>query len=247
MIRILENFALKNWQLRSVEGPLRLDEGVFEAFLSAPFDLLPGFKGPRHKKHKDGRGKDHPRYGRFIYALAKHYAPELTVEVGTYCGGTAIGWAKAIVESGTGRLICVDNDTYSHGSYPEVARENLSRIGISPNRYELIIGNSKQIIPELAVLLKQQVDIYMVDGDHTYEGALADITNGLSMLKPGGFVLVHDIDRNRNMDERTPEHPHPVYEAFKHVINEYGFAWTTLKFVRKHLGIIQVRRHAQRL
>ncbi|HEX2244644.1 MAG TPA: hypothetical protein VHK27_15625 [Gammaproteobacteria bacterium] len=108
MIRELENFALRNWQLRSIEGPLRLDPNVFQTFLSAPFDFLPDFIGP-HKK--SGRGKEHPRHGRFIYALAKCYAPKITVGVGTYCSGTAIAWAQAIIEQGSGKLICVDNDT----------------------------------------------------------------------------------------------------------------------------------------
>ncbi len=49
MIRGLENFALRNWQLRSIEGTLRLGPNVFQTFLSAPFDFLPDFIGP-HKK-----------------------------------------------------------------------------------------------------------------------------------------------------------------------------------------------------
>ncbi|MGH8500893.1 MAG: class I SAM-dependent methyltransferase [Gammaproteobacteria bacterium] len=240
MIRILENFALKNWQLRAIEGPLRLDTRVFDAFLAAPYDLLPDFQGPANRNIKGGRGKDHPRYGRFIYAFAKTYAPELTVEVGTYCGGTAIGWAKAIVETGSGKLVCVDNDTYSHGSFPEIARKNLSGIGIGTDRYELLTGSSKQLIPELAGRLKGQVDMYMVDGDHTYEGALADIENGLPMLRPGAFVLVHDLDRGRQMDEQTSAHPFPVYEAFMKVIDDRKLEWIILKFIRKHLGIIRV-------
>ena len=49
-------------------------------FLSTPFDFLPDFISP-HKK--SGRGKEHPRYGRFIYALAKYCAPKITVGIGT--------------------------------------------------------------------------------------------------------------------------------------------------------------------
>ena len=61
--------------------------------------------------------------------------------------------------------------------------------------------------------------------------------NGLPMLKPGSFMLVHDIDRNRRMDEMTAEHPHPVYEAFQDVVRAQGYEWCILKFIRKHLGV----------
>ena len=78
-----------------------------------------------------------------------------------------------------------------------------------------------------------------MDGDHTYEGALADLNNGLQMMKPGGFVLVHDLDTNRRMDEMTDEHPHPVYEAFMEIFGKCNFEFCILKFIRKHLGVIK--------
>jgi predicted O-methyltransferase YrrM len=72
--------------------------------------------------------------------------------------------------------------------------------------------------------------------DHTYEGVLADIKNGLPMLRPNGLILVHDVDPNRVMNEQTEAHPHPVYEEFNVVIDEYRFEWVILKFIRKRLA-----------
>lgn len=79
-----------------------------------------------------------------------------------------------------------------------------------------------------------------MDGDHTFEGALADIKNGLPMLRANGLILVHDVDPNRGMNEQTEAHPHPVYEAFNAVNDEYGFKRVILKCIRKHLGIMRV-------
>jgi len=62
----------------------------------------------------------------------------------------------------------------------------------------------------------------------------------VQLVKPGGFVLVHDVDKNRKMAEATECHPHPVYEAFKDVIDDTGFEWCILRFIRKHLGIIKI-------
>lgn len=160
--------------------------------------------------------------------------------MGTYAGGTAIGWAKAIVDNEKGRLICIDNDTYSANTYPIVTMKNLQRIGGHNKIVQLLNGNSAVLVQRLAEEYPREVDIYLVDGDHTYEGALKDIQSGLPMVKPGGFILVHDVDPGRRMDEMTADHPHPVYEAFHKVIHDNGFNWCILKFIRKHLGIIRV-------
>jgi predicted O-methyltransferase YrrM len=221
-MKLWENFKLRAWQLGGIEGRLCLDRAVLDKFLAAPLDMAPDFIPPPHFELRGGRGKDHPRYGRFAYAMARHYRPEYIVEVGTFAGGTAVGWARALVENQKGKLICIDRDVYSRGTFPQVTQQNLERL------------------PQLAEQLPGQVDIYLVDGDHTYEGALSDITGGLSMMRPGGFVLVHDVDPGRRMDEQTPEHPHPVLEAFQDVVSQHGYQWCILKFIRKHLGIIRV-------
>ena len=235
-----ESFKLKQLEIKQIEGTLCFDAGVLDQFLKAPYDILPDFQGPIGSTLKGGRGKDHPRYGRFIYSFAKHYKPDLIVEAGTYAGGTSIGWAKAILENGKGQLVCIDSDVYSKDTFPKITRQNLNRVGATETTAVLQTGESKILVPQFAGSHPKAVDIYLVDGDHTYEGALKDIKNGLPMMKAGGFILVHDVDRNRRMDEETPEHPHPVHEAFMEVVKEAGYTWCILKFIRKHLGVIRM-------
>lgn len=227
-------------QARRVDGPLRLDNTVHETFLNAPWDLLPEFHGLLTRKLRLGRGMDHPRYGRFIYSFARVYRPQVVVEVGSYAGGTAVGWATALKENGSGRLICVDNDTYSHGTYPTVTRRNLEKTGLIASRYELRSGDSKLLIPQIADELRGAVDAYLVDADHSYAGALADMQNGLPMVKSGGCMLVHDVDRNFRYLEQTQEHPHPVYEAVMDVVSQHRLQWCVLKYIRRHLAVIRV-------
>ncbi len=240
-MKFLENLVLKSGKLRSIDGDLCIDREVFDTFLAAPWDLLPGFEGPpNYQLPKNGRGKDHPRYGRFVYALARHYQPQHIVEVGTFAGGTAVGFATAINQNGQGQLHCVDQDSYSNGTFPQVVKRNLARVGFPESKLQLCSGDSKEWLPKLADTLRGQVEIVLVDGDHTYDGALIDLRNALPLVKPGGFILVHDVDRRRKMDEATAEHPHPVYEAFHQVAAEERLNWCILKFIRKHLGILQV-------
>ncbi len=240
MPRFLENWRLKRRLLAAVDGKLCIGPAVRDVMLGAPFDILPDFQGPREMTLQGGRGKDHPRYRRFVYALARHYRPDYVVEVGTFAGGTAVGWAAALKENDKGKLICVDNDVYFRGTHPAITRRNISKTCIAEERHELLSGDSKEILPRLAEELRGRVDMYLVDGDHTFESAQADIRNGLPMVKPGGLVMVHDVDRGRRMDEETAEHPHPVYEAFMAAADEYGLEWCIFKFIRKHLGFLRI-------
>jgi predicted O-methyltransferase YrrM len=239
-MQLLERLLTVKKLQHSTEGSLELPSALYRQFLSSPFDVMPDFKAPPGFKHKNGRGKDHPRYGRFIYAFGKHFKPKIVVEVGTYAGGTSVGWARAIAENATGKLICVDNDSYSNGTYPEITTVNIENSGISHKQYELQNGDAKEIIPQVSETYKAEVDIYLVDGDHTYEGALADLENGLPMMKAGGYILVHDVDRKRKMDEATAEHPYPVYEAMMEFVKNHNLQWCILKFIRKHLAVILV-------
>src|SRR5262249_25590703 len=152
-------------ELYDIEGKPCFHRGVFDLFMKAPHDILPGFEGPVGSKLKGGRGKDHPRYGRFTYAFAKFYKPQLIVEAGTYAGGTSIGWAKALVENGYGRLVCIDSDVYSKDTFPRITRKNLSRVGATTAMLQLKTGESKVLVPEFAKTHPKQVDIYLVDGD----------------------------------------------------------------------------------
>ena len=222
-----------------MEGPLNLDAGLFRLFLSLPEDPLPGFTGPGPGLR--GRGKDHPRYGRWMHAFAKFYKPDVAVEVGTNCGGTAVGIARALIENGKGRLICIDCGEGYPGSFPETARKNITLTGLETGRFDLICKDSRTAVPRIASELKEGVGVYLVDAAHTFEAALADIENGLPMMKSGGFILVHDVDPRTSLGtETSPEHPCPVYEAFHKVAKEHGFEWCILKFIRKHLGVMKV-------
>jgi predicted O-methyltransferase YrrM len=240
IVRVLENFILATTMKARIEGPLRLDRGLFDIYLSAPEDPLPGFQGamPGLK----GRGKDHPRYGRLIYSFVRFYRPEAVVEVGTNAGGTAVGIARAIAENKIGRLTCVDNGEGVPRVFPDVARRNIVSAGLAEERLELICADSQVAIPALALRLKGRVGVYLVDAAHTFEAALADMENGLPMVKPGGFILAHDIDPKISLGtEASTEHPYPVLEAFKKVVDDRGFEWCILKFIRKHLGVIKVK------
>jgi len=60
------------------------------------------------------------------------------------------------------------------------------------------------------------------------------------MVRPGGLIAVHDVDRARAMAEATAAHPAPVYDAMVAFAGRRRFEYCILRFIRKHLGIVRV-------
>jgi hypothetical protein len=54
-------------------------------------------------------------------------------------------------------------------------------------------GNSRDTIPALMPEQAEAFDLVLVDGDHSYEGGLADLENVWPLVRPGGCVAFHDI------------------------------------------------------
>jgi len=238
-MRFIENAILRSTMRARIEGPLKINKELFSTFLSLPEDPLPEFEGPAG--YLRGRSKDHPRYARWMHAFVKFFKPNIAVEVGTNAGGSAIGIAKAMAENGKGRLICIDNGEGMPKCFPRMAEQNIRSTGLKEERLDLICEDSQTAIPRIASQLKKKVDVYLVDAAHSFEAALTDIENALPMMRPKGFILVHDVDPDLDLgDEVSTGHSSPVYEAFHRVVKTHDLRWCRLKFIRKHLGIMLI-------
>jgi len=236
-----ENLYLKYLGLSQREGNFEIPPALYRSFLAAPYDLTPNFALPSYWKKRE---HDHPRYARFCYALARTFHTSNILEVGTSAGGTTTGWAMALSEfllqGKPVKLVCVDNDSYAEGVYPVITKKNISQVGLPLSAVEFKTGDSKDVLPTLRQTHFNYFHLYLVDGDHSYEGALRDMVNGLPLMKKGGIIAVHDIDTGVPVAEATPDHPSPVYEAFMDFVSENKFRYYIFKFIRKHLGIIRV-------
>ena len=237
-----ENWYLRAWGVRRVWGTLALPDGVIRTFLAAPYDLTPDFVEPPPWKR---RAREHPRYARFCYALARATGARRILEVGSSSGGTTTGWARALADAASEgadvRLECVDDDSYNPGVYPAATAPNVRRAGLDLDRVTFHSGPSTDLLPRLARERPTYFDMYLVDAGHTYEAALGDLENGLPMVRAGGLIAVHDVDRSRRMAEATREHPAPVYDAVQQFTRTHRFESCVVGFVRKHLAIVQVR------
>ena len=120
-----------------------------------------------------------PWEGEYLFVLAS-LATAGIVETGRLRGGS------------TFLLACANPDTaiFSIDIAPQddVALRALMRRHAVGDKVRLIVGDSQNVsYPEV-----DDVDLLFVDGDHSYDGCLADLRNWYPKLVTGGHVLLHD-------------------------------------------------------
>ncbi|MEV0187279.1 class I SAM-dependent methyltransferase [Kitasatospora purpeofusca] len=129
------------------------------------------------------------------------------LEIGTYCGRSAILLAEAAREAGTVALT-VDHHRGSEEQQPgweyhdptlvdpEVGRmdtlprfrRTLHAAGLEEHVIALV-GRS----PRIAALWGGELALVFIDGGHTDEHATADYEGWVPHLAPGGLLVVHDV------------------------------------------------------
>lgn len=141
-----------------------------------------------------------------LYTLAFCLRPRRYLEIGTYRGGSALVVASALESLGSdGRLYCVDRR-------PEIAPEHWR---LMEARATVVQGTSPGILPEVVRQAGGRFDLVLVDGDHTYQGVLADASGVLPCVGHGGYILFHDgfhPDVGRAIDEFVAAHPEEIVD-----------------------------------
>ncbi len=144
-----------------------------------------------------------------LIALVRRARPTTLLEIGTYRGGTLACWA-AITPPGA-HIISIDlpppweekevTDAFiarARGSL----RESRRLTTISANSHD---ANTLARLNE--VLAGAPIDVLWIDGDHTYEGVSRDMAMYGPLVRAGGIIAMHDIQRSDLLpDERTQEY-----------------------------------------
>jgi|GEM_PF-719672 predicted O-methyltransferase YrrM len=116
-----------------------------------------------------------------------------------------------------------------------IHRDNLAEAGFA-NRSVQYVGDSKSVFKtkKLAALLKKGIDLLFIDGDHSYEGAKADIDNYTGSILSGGIVAIHDCV---TPDNHLPHYLHfEVQKAANEWQDKVGSAWNYVGYA----GNIQI-------
>jgi predicted O-methyltransferase YrrM len=114
------------------------------------------------------------------------------LEIGSFCGASA-----SLVLSHEKRVDSVLIDIFSDPSVDLVER-NLHNFKNPNSTYEFVVGNSQeQETIKHAKSLVNQVDLFYIDGDHSFNGCLNDFLNYCDLVSPGGYIVFddyHDVE-----------------------------------------------------
>jgi hypothetical protein len=133
---------------------------------------------------------------RAIWLLVRHLKPKNVVETGVAHGVTSRFILEALERNGTGHLWSIDR--------PPMEPEWKQQIGIAVgdgfrNRWTYITGSSRRRLPDLLAMLGQ-IDVFIHDSLHSERNVRFEIDRAWVVLRPGGAIVVDDIDLNRGFD-----------------------------------------------
>lgn len=128
-------------------------------------------------------------------SLVRGLAPRAVLEIGTAAGGTLLLLARAAQPDAL--LVSVDLPGGPFGGGYAAWRRWLYRGFASPGQtLALLRGDSHHPAVRRRVVQtfgRRLVDLLLIDGDHTYEGARRDFLDYAPLVRPGGLVAFHDI------------------------------------------------------
>lgn len=115
-------------------------------------------------------------YSPYLKFIAKGTILEIGVREGVSTAAFLLG-----VETAGGHVFSVDvnpacKEIYDHPQWTFI------------HAHSVIDAN------EIGETVEGCVDILLIDGDHSYDTVMSDLNNFTPLVKPGGLILMHDID-----------------------------------------------------
>ncbi|MCO6400921.1 MAG: class I SAM-dependent methyltransferase [Verrucomicrobia bacterium] len=131
----------------------------------------------------------------------------IAAEIGSWMGKSSIVIAKGLQDRGGGTLYCIDpfNADGEDASIKDYAdrsarvggalldqfKNNVARAGVASFVHPLP-GYSHDVIQQF----REPLDFLFIDGNHAYDAVCQDIRQWTPLLKPGGYLLFHDVSFN---------------------------------------------------
>ncbi len=136
----------------------------------------------------------------FARDLIGSIRPSTLVELGTHYGESYFGFCQAVVESGA-QCTCYAVDTWKGdeqaGFYGDEVFENVKEYN---DKHYSSFSNLLRMTFDQAVTPFEDSSLHMlhIDGLHTYEAVAHDVRVWFPKLRPGGVMLLHDVEVRRN-------------------------------------------------
>ncbi len=157
------------------------------------------------------------RDGAYLFGLARSLGVRTAIEIGRYKGGSTLIIAAAM--QGQGDLWSIELGTKESRLRPGAIRPFDEQVQAALQRYglhnvHLLVGDSRTLDMDTG-----EVDLVLVDGDHSYEGAKNDFERFGRRVRVGGAVLIDDVYD----DMFVPTHIEAVTRMVREVLDEGSF------------------------
>ena len=168
-----------------------------------------------------------PVQGKLLEFLCGMLKPKKVLEIGTFCGYSAICMAKALPEYGHLTTIEADHEC------EDVIRNFVEKAGLT-SKITLLMGDAKQIIPTL----NGDFDLVFIDADkisypYYYEQVLPKV-------KSGGFILADNVLWDgKVLDGAAKEKDTQALQRFNDMVNSDDRVDNVLLPLRDGLMVIR--------
>jgi predicted O-methyltransferase YrrM len=132
---------------------------------------------------------------RAFLEIVQKRRPKTVVEIGTARGGVLYCLSQLAAPDAT--LVSIDLPGAPNcGGQTETEREVFATFGPMTQNFHFIpqdsqLESSRERLTE--ILNGRKVDLLFIDGDHTYEGCLADFNGYKHFVSEDGLIVFHDI------------------------------------------------------
>ncbi|HKV45907.1 MAG TPA: class I SAM-dependent methyltransferase [bacterium] len=137
---------------------------------------------------------------RAVWCLTRHLLPTTAVETGVARGFTSRFILEALERNGAGHLWSIDRP-------PPLRRELREQVGVAVgyrfrDRWSYVRGSSRRRFPGLLSRLGR-IDLFVHDSRHSEDNVRFELDRAWAALRPGGVLVVDDIDLNRGFSSFT--------------------------------------------
>lgn len=157
-----------------------------------------------------------------LYETVLQYKNPTILELGVRSGNSTAAFLAAADE--------VDGVVWSVDIHPP----NVPTWWLDTTRWKLRVDDD--LNPALMVDLPAEVDVLFIDTSHHYEQTLAELRAYVPRVKPGGVVLMHDVELE--MPDGYVGDPYPVRRAIEDYCTDAGIKYE-LRSGCYGLGVIQ--------
>lgn len=131
-----------------------------------------------------------------LFRLAQAPGMRSIVEIGAYVGASASAFASGLesARNAAARIYCIDtwnNDAMSEGQR-DTMELFLRNTAVHRNRIVPVRSWSTDAVDTIRAQANS-IDLLFIDGDHSYEGCLADWKAYAPLLSPTALVAFHDV------------------------------------------------------